>query len=328
MVGDEDFGLAAKGPDRRVALPQNRPAGYSLSPILGALVGFLERNTRRFPMAWQTVTADRKSDVLRGVDPVRSEVFRVTLAHMVESIERAWVDNNPFPHFIVEGIFPDDIYSEMLASFPKPNLYDAVSYEKHADNGVSNRGKFALTNECIDQLTGRQRSLWFGVRDALGAPKFKQAVFARLGEGLAYRFGTSSAEAAQTPGYPLPELLRETEGYQIKPHPDTRRKLVTMQIALPSDNSQAELGTEFYRRSLNPLALLREPRGFDVVKRSPFLPNVGYAFAVLNTLRLRSWHGRTKLAGQVGVRNTILNIWYAKAEDANGDLVEQYYRAV
>jgi hypothetical protein len=278
-------------------------------------------------MGSQAVRADRKSGVARGADPVRSEVFRVTLAHMVESIERSWVDHDPFPHFIVEGIFPDDVYREMLASLPDPSLYDAVSYEKHADNGVSNRGKFALTNQCIAELSGRQRSLWLAVRDALGAPRFKQAVFARLREGLAYRFGKSPEQAAQTPGYPLPELFRETEGYQIKPHPDTRRKLVTMQIALPSDNSQPDLGTEFYRRSLNPLALLREPRGFDTVKRSPFLPNVGYAFAVLNTLRLRSWHGRTKLGGETGVRNTILNIWYAKAEDANPDLVEQYYRA-
>lgn len=278
-------------------------------------------------MAQQAATASRKVEVVRGADSVRSEIFRVTLAHMVAAIERAWVDSNPFPHFIVEGIFPDDVYAEMLASLPDPSLYHAVSYEKHADSGVSNRGKFALTNECIAELSGRQRSLWLAVRDALGAPRFKQAVFGRLGEGLAYRFGKSPSEAAKTPGYPLPELFRETEGYQIKPHPDTRRKIVTMQIAMPEDNRQPDLGTEFYRRSLNPLALLREPRGFDVVKRSPFLPNVGYAFSVLNTLRLRSWHGRTKLSGETGVRNTILNIWYAKPEDANPDLVEQYYRA-
>jgi hypothetical protein len=261
-------------------------------------------------------------------DRVREEVSRQALAHMVEALERAWTDVNPFPHFIVEGIFPDDLYGEMLASLPDPRLYQPVSYEKHADQGVSNRGKFALTCDFLDQLMGRQRSLWLGVRDALGAPQFKQAVFNRLSTGLAYRFGLTPDEAADMPGYPLPELLRETKGYQIKPHPDTRRKVVTMQIALPADNSQPDLGTEFYRRSYNPLSLLREPRGFDVVKRSPFLPNVAYAFAVLNTVRLKSWHGRTRLRGENGVRNTLLHIWYARPEDANSELVEQYYRGV
>ncbi len=261
------------------------------------------------------------------VDSVRAEVLRAALPHMVAAIERAWLDDYPFPHFIVEGIFPDDLYREILASLPEPRLYQPVSYLRHADRGVSNRGKFALTEDCLDQLLGRQRSLWLGVRDALGAPEFKQAVFVRLASGLAYRFGMTPAEAAEMPGYPMPEILRETAGYKIKPHPDTRRKVVTMQIALPPDNSQPDLGTEFYRRSYNPLSLLREPRGFEVVKRSPFLPNVAYAFAVLNTLMRRSWHGRTRLRGESGVRNTILNIWYARPEDANAHLVEQYYRS-
>jgi hypothetical protein len=104
---------------------------------------------------------------------------------------------------------------------------------------------------------------------------------------------------------------------------DTRRKVVTMQIALPGDESQRELGTEFYRRSRNPLTLTRPPRGFTIARRMDFLPNTAYAFSVLNTFRLKSWHGRSTIPDCLGVRNSILNIWYEKAADANPDLIEE-----
>src|SRR5262249_17242079 len=112
-------------------------------------------------------------------------------------------------------------------------------------------------------------------------------------------------------------------GYAIKPHPDTRRKVVTMQIALPRDDSQRELGTEFYRRSLNPLTLTRAPHGFVIARTMDFLPNTAYAFSVLNTFRLKSWHGRSMIPVSLGERNSILNIWYENAEDANTDLIDE-----
>lgn len=258
-------------------------------------------------------------------DDVRRDIKTRALQHMIKAVNAAPAEREPFPHFIVHGIFPVDIYHEMLERLPQPALYEPFSYDKHTTEGQSNRGRFKLTNDSVGKLAGRQRSLWMALRDALGSPQFKAAVFNKLRVGLAFRFGVPEGEAANVPAFPLPELFRETKGYSIKPHPDTRRKVVTMQIALPADRTQESLGTEFYRRSLNPLHLLREPRGFETVKQAPFLPNVCYAFSVINSMRLKSWHGKTTLTENSGVRNTILNIWYAKACDANPDIVAQDY---
>ena len=56
-----------------------------------------------------------------------------------------------------------------------------------------------------------------------------------------------------------PVLYKDSDGYQIKPHPDTRNKVVTMQLYCPKDESQADLGTTLYQASL---------------KRHPLIPDV------------------------------------------------------
>ena len=159
------------------------------------------------------------------------------------------------------------------------------------------------------------------MRQAFGASSLKRAVYEKVSTGLAFRFGMAESDVNQLDGYALPELFRELSSYRIKPHPDTRRKVVTMQISLPCDNSQRQLGTEFYKRSLNPLTMLREPRGFDIVKCTPYLPNSAYCFSVLNKVSWKSWHGRSTLPANSGIRNSILNIWYQNADDANLDLI-------
>jgi hypothetical protein len=246
--------------------------------------------------------------------------------HLVRVVNAAPLNAEPFPHFVVEGFFPAEVYERLLASLPSPEIYEAFDYDKHQQDGESNRRRFQMGNAWLDRLSGETRVFWYSVRSALGSDEVKLAVFGKLAPGLAFRYGVSGDQAKDLPGYALPELFHETQGYSIKPHPDTRKKVVTMQIALARDASQEDLGTEFYRRAANPLAWLREPRGFEIVKRMPFRPNTAYAFSVLNTFTLKSWHGRTAIAGQWGERNSLLNIWYEKAEHTNLDLVHETSR--
>src|SRR5690606_24865146 len=102
--------------------------------------------------------------------------------------------------------------------------------------------------------------------------------------------------------------------YYIAPHPDTRKKIVTMQFALPSDRSQAELGTTFYERSMDPRDWLKMPRGFRRAKQMPFIPNCCYGFSVINTIGLKSWHGREVMQSEQGTRNSLLHVYYADPE--------------
>jgi hypothetical protein len=244
--------------------------------------------------------------------------------HLVQTVQSTPLAADPFPHVVIRSFFPDDVYENLLRFMPDYSQFDAFAYEKHHQkDGGSNRKRFQFSNQSIERLTPDQQRFWRTIRSALGSPELKRAIFQALASGLSFRYGISTLDVNSLPGFALPELFHETNGYHIAPHPDTRKKVVTMQIALPPDNSLSHLGTEFYRRSLNPLSWLREPRGFDTVKRMPFERNTAYAFSVLNTITLKSWHGRSTLEGQSVVRNSILNIWYEKAEHANLDLVQE-----
>jgi hypothetical protein len=249
---------------------------------------------------------------------------RRCLDHLATILAAAPLIVEPFPHFVVQGFLPQDVYDTLLRLLPESPHYEPFDYEKHqGTEGESNRQRFELSNARLERLDPRRQTFWRTLRSVLGSAELKRLAFQKLAPGLAYRYAIDPRQAAELPGYALPELFRETAGYAIKPHPDTRRKVVTMQIALPRDASQRNLGTEFYRRSRNPLTLTRPPRGFTIAKHMDFLPNTAYAFSVLNTIRLKSWHGRSKIPDQLGERNSILNIWYEKADDANGDLIEE-----
>lgn len=258
----------------------------------------------------------------------RARIAQESIAHMIARVAATPFHDDPFPHVSIQDFFPERTYRRMLALLPDVEHYVYCDEEKNRGyDGSINRTRFQLTDEQLEKLPPELQAFWLGIRDALGSPRLKRAVFAKLAPGLAFRYGIAEQAAADVEAYPRPELFRETKGFRIAPHPDTRGKVVTMQISLAPDDSQQHLGTGFYRRSFAPSAWLHEPRGFVVAKRMSFAPNAAYGFVVLNTLTKRSWHGRETLDSASGVRNSILHIYYAQARHANPDIVREQYAA-
>jgi hypothetical protein len=174
---------------------------------------------------------------------------------------------------------------------------------------------FALSRENLGQLAPGQRELFTGIAAALSAPELKSAIYARLARDLAYRFGVAESETSRLAGYSRPTLYRETDGFEIAPHPDTRKKIVTMHLYWPADETQLDLGTALFRRRMIAWPFGTWQRRFVKVKQFPFRPNSGYAFVVNNKLGKRSWHGRERLPAGSGVRNTLLNTFYAQPRE-------------
>jgi hypothetical protein len=109
-------------------------------------------------------------------------------------------------------------------------------------------------------------------------------------------------------------ITRDIADYKLKPHPDGQPRVVTGQFYLPRNGSQHALGTSIYEKArfIDRLSGKR----FREVKRLPFVPNSGYAFAVNDCRQRQSYHGRELIQAGSGVRDSILMSWLSENDSA------------
>ena len=143
---------------------------------------------------------------------------------------------------MLDRVFPDDVYAQMLALMPSAAR---LSADARAQQGgttwptAPTRVKIDLFPEYIRNLPAEKRALWDVVGRALCSEKVKQAFIRRLAPGLSK---TLRPEASPSIGmYPIPILTRDIPGYLITPHTDTRWKGITVQLYLPRDDAATSI---------------------------------------------------------------------------------------
>ena len=248
-------------------------------------------------------------------------LYERLVTHFRNAVQNSSAEESPFPHVLIKGVFPDEVYRKLIQAYPSVTCFTKANPKHHSNEyGGSTRQRMTLCEESLSQLPDPQHRLWATVRAAISSTHFRNEIFSKLSGGLCRRYRIAPEQLNSIPAFPRGQLYSEIEGFRIAPHPDTRDKIVTMQFAFPEDESLMEVGTEFYSRSLNPLNLLREPRGFVVSRVMPFLPNHAYAFSVLNDVGLKSWHGRSTIPPMNQIRNSLLHIWYADPDETHQEL--------
>lgn len=235
---------------------------------------------------------------------IASELTDELIAHAVASIEAADYSPSPFPHIFFRNFFPADFYRDLVCSIPAKG-YDPIT-------GTGTRMALRLYGDNIEQIEPELRPAWAAVSAMLSSKEVERAIRVKLRDGLEIRArGDKVASADELRLVAKPVVYRDSDGYQIKPHPDTRKKVVTMQLYCPADAGQEALGTTLYRASLKGLMHVGS-YCLEPVKTLPFLPNVGYAFVVLkayHSLTKMSWHGRPAIKAEQP-RISILNTFY------------------
>jgi hypothetical protein len=225
-----------------------------------------------------------------------------TLARaIVAHVEAGLVVEKPFLHLEFGHVFPDDVYAEMLAAMPVAADYRALPGRNKGnirEDGTATRVKIDLFPEYIRHLAAPKRGVWERVGRALTSEEVKAAFVRRLAPGLERRFGREFAEVGM---YPIPILTRDVPGYRITPHTDTHWKGITVQLYLPRDDRNANIGTIFHTR----LADGSMPK----TRQMRFAPNTGYAFAVGDD----TWHSADPVGAEVTSRDSILLTYFVDA---------------
>ena len=192
---------------------------------------------------------------------------------IVQSIEAARAVEKPFFHLEFDRVFPDDVYSQVLALMPESADYRPMhgrSKGHDLKDGTHTRVKIDLFPEYIRNLPAEKRALgrrWPRIMFRAG----QAGIHPATAPGLSKRFGDVFAKVGM---YPIPILTRDIPGYLIPPHTDTHWKGITVQLYLPKDDANTDIGTIFHEKlhdgSMPKKAQMR------------FAPNTGYAFAVGN----------------------------------------------
>ena len=217
---------------------------------------------------------------------------------VAQSVDNARAVEKPFFHLEFDRVFPDDIYEQILRLMPESSDYRSMHGQSKVKEGTQTRVKIDLFPEYIRNLPAEKRALWDVVGRALCSQPVKEAFIRRLAPGLSKRFGK---DFARTGMYPIPILTRDIPGYMITPHTDTRWKGITVQLYLPADDANTDIGTIFH----DVLPDGSKPKATQM----RFAPNSGYAFAVGDD----TWHSADPVHNRVKTRDSILLTYFVDA---------------
>jgi len=211
----------------------------------------------------------------------RPELTRAVQISLVAAFDKARVDRDPYPHWILKDVFPADLARALKSlPFPMPDL-----------GGIS--GKRELHNDqrhYFDAANNARFDVCAAVADAFQS----SAVVGCIESG-------TGADLRQS--YVRLEYAQDTDGFWLEPHTDLGVKRFTMLIYLADDATQDDLGTDIYRDHET------------WAKRTTFADNSALIFVP----GAQTWHGLQRRPIR-GVRRSVIMNYVTEAWRARDQL--------
>jgi len=207
-------------------------------------------------------------------------MFSEVETHVVERIATAAVLREPFPHCVIDGVFPRDFYESVIDFWPEEGTWQALIDSGRVNKHVSAERMVVLMNAAgYARLDAARRSFWsMQVGGWLLGDQFRAEVLGKFASelessGFGAPFETTAADAL---------IVSDRTSYAIGPHTDGVHRLVSLLFYLPEDAAFRRFGTALYE-PLDPAFRCRggPHHGFERfrrVKTLEFVPNRLVAF--------------------------------------------------
>ena len=218
------------------------------------------------------------------------------LVFLIERLRSVKVESDPFPHYCLDRVFPDDYYAQLLLHLPHSDVYENL-YEVtdlKLDH-FRHRYQRDLNHGWTSALPADLQTFWNAFNQWFLSPELAQAVLESFAAPLRPRIGEQSSWPAVSVEA---QFIRHRAGYFLGPHSDLYTKLVVLLIYLAPDDGGAEhrgsaerLGTSLYRPKAAgftcPDSKHYPFEDFTRVKTAPYKPNSLLAFVRSDS----SFHG-------------------------------------
>jgi hypothetical protein len=217
------------------------------------------------------------AEVLARLDALLDEE-RVT-AHVRKAIAAAPLQTDPFPHIVVEKLFPVDFYKVLVKSIPPPAFFSDRDLLKQ---------NLRTPMEFGPELS--VKALGF-LEEVIARRAIRPAILEKFHDHLQRHydaiFGPGFRErAAQMPqAVSGGRVMLRRPGYHLSAHRDPKRAMVTCLLYLAGSSDSEAYGTHIYRvlddgeagytRTYYPE---QDGRTCELVKMVPYRPNTMLAF--------------------------------------------------
>jgi hypothetical protein len=202
------------------------------------------------------------------------------LDHFVERLRFAQVESEPFPHYLLDNVFPANFYASLLDHLPASDSYQnlfeitdlKLDHFRHRDQRDLNDG---WTARLPDEL----RTFWDDFNSWFLGGELAGAVLNSFAGPLTSRFGSRETWPEVSVES---QLIRHRAGYFLGPHSDLYTKVIVLLIYLAPDDSAGHLGTSLYRPKKAGFTCGNSIHysfdDFIKVKTAPYKPNSMLAF--------------------------------------------------
>lgn len=210
------------------------------------------------------------------------------LNHLRERLREAKVETDPFPHYCLDRVFPEQYYEQLLRHLPGSEIYENL-YEVtdlKLDH-FRHRYQRDMNENWTRALAPELQSFWNSFNQWFLSPELAQAVLASFRDQGSWP--AASVEA---------QFIRHRAGYFLGPHSDLYTKLVVLLIYLAPDDNAERLGTSLYRPKAAGFSCHDSKHyafeDFTKVKTAPYKANSLLAFVRSDI----SFHGLEPLTEQ------------------------------